>query len=122
LDQCEYITKQGKDCVNAVYSEIEELASKEKNHSDHWYWNVDPYWIDVAIRWVQGDNSYQICTDYGIYEGNFIRAMLKLSNLVEEWVTMATLTQDVEMLETLRDYRTLIVRDTVVPDSLYLRL
>ena len=54
------------------------------------------------------------------YEANFTKVILKASNLVEELTAIATLRTDVELLEKLKDVR--LVRDIVVPDSLYLRL
>jgi len=41
---------------------------------------------------------------------------------VDEWVTLATYTKNLEVLEVLREFRTDLVRGLVVPDSLYLRL
>jgi hypothetical protein len=48
--------------------------------------------------------------------------MLKLANLADEWVALATLSSDIEQLELMRDIRQKIVRGVVVPDSLYLRI
>ena len=80
------------------------------------------YWADVVIRWLNGELIGVICKDYDMYEGNFIRAMLKIANLVDEWITMATIAGDLEQLEITKDLRQKIVRDVVVPESLYLRL
>jgi hypothetical protein len=48
--------------------------------------------------------------------------MLKLANIVREWVAIATLSQDTEMIEKLIGMEQKIVRGFVVPDSLYLRI
>jgi superfamily II RNA helicase len=88
----------------------------------HLYTTLNFYWVDTAIRWIRGEEAGSICSDYQIYEGNFIRAMLKLANLADEWTTMATASSDIEQLELLRDIRQKIVRGIVVPDSLYLRI
>jgi hypothetical protein len=48
--------------------------------------------------------------------------MLKLANIADEWIAMATESEDIAMLDLLRDVRSLIVRGIVVPDSLYLRM
>jgi hypothetical protein len=48
--------------------------------------------------------------------------MLKLSNIVEEWINMAIICQDVEMVEKMNDVKALIIRGFVIPDSLYLRI
>ena len=64
----------------------------------------------------------QICTTYGLFEGNFVRVILRLASLVEEWTSVATLLEDVKLLEKLEGVRALLVKDAVVPDSLYLHL
>jgi hypothetical protein len=51
-----------------------------------------------------------------------MKAILKTANIVDEWITLATYTKNLEVLETLREIRPDLVRGLVVPDSLYLRL
>jgi superfamily II RNA helicase len=63
-----------------------------------------------------------LCEEYGLDYGNFVRAMLKLSNIVDEWINMAIAIQDVDMIEKCKDIQSTIVRGFVVPDSLYLRI
>jgi hypothetical protein len=69
-----------------------------------------------------GDEMGVLCAEYEVYEGNFMKAILKTANIVDEWVTLATYTKNLGVLETLREIRTDLVRGLVVPDSLYLRL
>jgi hypothetical protein len=63
-----------------------------------------------------------LCADYGIFEGNFVRSVLKVANVLDELCALATLESDTKLLETLEGARTRLVRDVVVPDSLYLHL
>lgn len=98
----------------------EELVCSERLQSTDSYWKVTEYWFDIVYEWIQGDNY--ICEKTGVEYGNFVRAILKLSNIVDEWVNMATILQDVDMIEKCKDVRNKIVRSFVVPDSLYLRI
>jgi superfamily II RNA helicase len=84
------------------------------------YWNVTDYWVEVVLDWLGGIDF--VCEKYGIEHGNFVRAMLKLANILREWVGMATLSQDTEMIEKLKDIESNLIRGFVVPDSLYLRI
>ena len=93
-----------------------QLSTKEAPE----YWKITDYWVDVVHDWLNGDDY--VCEHYGIEHGNFVRAMLKLANIVREWVAIATLKQDTEMIEKLNGMEQKIVRGFVVPDSLYLRL
>jgi superfamily II RNA helicase len=84
------------------------------------YWKLSSYWADGVVEWISGNDF--VCEQLGIEQGNFVRSMLKLSNIVEEWINLATISQDVEMIEKMKDVKNLIVRGFVIPDSLYLRI
>jgi superfamily II RNA helicase len=96
------------------FSESEVLKSDPK------FWKLSSYWTEVVKEWISG-NDY-VCEQFGIEQGNFVRAILKLSNIVEEWLNMATIMQDVEMIEKMKDVKNKVIRGFVVPDSLYLRI
>ena len=95
---------------------------------DDAFWRLGLMWIDVAARWLNstetdaGGLAGMICQEFGMYEGNFVRGVLKLANLLEEMVALATLDQNVEMLEKLIPLQGRLVRGLVIPDSLYLRV
>ena len=78
------------------------------------------YWVDVVREWLNEEEG--VCEKYGIEHGNFVRAILKLANIVREWVGMATLKQDTEMIEKMNGIEQKLVRGFVMPDSLYLRI
>jgi superfamily II RNA helicase len=99
-----------------------EVEDKYRIMSPVGYWNLNSTWLEPVWRWIQGESSTAICSDYGFYEGNFIRAMLKCGNLLEEWTNLAIYTKNVEMLAKLDGLQTRIVRDIVIPESLYLKL
>lgn len=88
-------------------------------------WSLQTTWIEPCYRWVQGSDNNEaaaLCLEYGIYEGNFMRSLLKLANLVEEWTSMATYAQDIKTLELVEGLQQKIVRGIVKPESLYLSL
>jgi hypothetical protein len=71
---------------------------------------------------MEGEHASVICAEYDIFEGNFIRSVMKMANMMDEWLSMATYCQHVEQVEKITEVRTRIVRDIVISDSLYLRL
>jgi len=97
----------------------------EKKHgvlSPHDFWSLNSYWIEPVWRWMNGETISTICDDYGIYEGNFMRVVMKVSNLLEEFTSLATFTQNVELLAKLEGLTAKLVREAAVPESLYLRI
>ena len=71
--------------------------------------------------WLEEKDFGVICQEYGLDAGTFMKTILKVANVVEEWTTLATFCEDLEMLEKLRGIKERLVRGIVVPDSLYLR-
>jgi superfamily II RNA helicase len=86
------------------------------------YWKICTTWIEPLQKWMDGEDAAVICSEYGLYEGNFIRSVLKISNMVEEWVSIATFTKSIELLQLLEGLKETLVRDIVKPESLYLNL
>ena len=86
------------------------------------FWNLNSFWIEPIWRWLDGIDASVLCADYGLFEGNLLRAILKVSNLLEEWTTLATFKKDIDMLEKLRGLDTKLKHGLANTDSLYLRL
>ena len=99
---------------------VKIFVEKESIKSDPSYWNLTSYWYEAVEAWMNGDDF--VCEHLGIEQGNFVRAMLKLSNIVDEWVNISTIIKDVEMVEKMKDVKGKILRSFVIPDSLYLRI
>jgi len=104
---------------------VDVFMGAEKKHgvvSPYGYWSLNSYWIEPVWRWLGGEGVSTICDDYVLYDGNFMRVVLKVANLLEELTAMATHTKDVETLAKLEGLQGKLVRDVAVPESLYLRI
>ena len=86
------------------------------------YWELNTTWVEPVWRWLQGATVQELCADYECYEGNLLRLLSKVVNLLDEWRSLATLCNDTEMLEKMRGVETKVMRDFTPGDSLYLRL
>lgn len=86
------------------------------------FWNLQTTWVEPMWRWLNGATESDICADYGVYEGNLTRSLLKMANILEEIRNIATLAKDIEMLEKLKGLEDLLLRDILKSDSLYLRI
>lgn len=122
VDQLD-VNKEVKDGIkelielwNCVRDEEDKLGSKP------YEFQLSTFWVTPMKRWMSGEPIAQICADIGIYEGNMIRSVLKLNNMLEEWRTMAVYCEDAEVLEKFRDANQLLMRESVIQDSIYLNL
>ncbi len=96
--------------------------AKEGRHSPEEYWRLTTSWIEPVWRWMQGDSAAVICNELGVFEGNFVRTILRISNMLDEVMAVATYLNDLELLSEVSEVKPTLVRDIVVPDSLYLHL
>jgi superfamily II RNA helicase len=95
------------------------LAARPPKES---FWALNTAWSEPIWRWIQGTPMTELCADYEFYEGNFLRILLKMVNILEELRSLATLATDTELLHTMREAEQLLMREAVICDSLYLRI
>ena len=117
------VSQAVKDSLYAIDDIWQNLCSVEMEHKGRQSeWKLGTSWIDPMREWIEGVPVGTICETYDIYEGNLIRAVLKLHGLLEEWRTMALYSEHVELLDSLRDTHMLLLRESVIQDSLYLHM
>jgi len=119
------IPSTARDALYSLDGLLDVFFDAEKVHrvaSPSGFWALNSYWIEPVWRWIQGETVSRVCEDYELFEGNFIRVIMKVSNLLEELTSLATFTQNVEMLAKLEGLSAKLVRDVAVPESLYLRV
>lgn len=118
-----------------VSSEVREVLTKLQKMSEDFqtledkigyplqdYWKTSTQMIDPMHRWIQGENASIICQEYGLFEGNFIRSVMKMANMLDEWLSLATYCQHTDQIEKILEVQKRLIRDIVVSDSLYLHL
>lgn len=92
------------------------VASKEA------FWLTLPFWPTLVTAWMEGGHAGVLTCEYSIFEGNFMRGLLKVANLLNEWIAMATFCGNLDMLECLQDAPAQLLRGIAQPESLYLTL
>ena len=119
-----------KECIDALWS-IYRSGEKCRQHEKDvgappppkdGFWDLNTVWVEPVWRWLNGTTVQELCTDYEFYEGNVMRTLMKMVNILEEWRSLATLSTDVDMLEKLRGYESRLLTGMAVCDSLYLRI
>ena len=86
------------------------------------YWNTSTTMVEPIRRWMEGEHASVLCAEYELFEGNFMRCILKLANIVEEWLSLAMYCQHTDQIEKVNEVKSRLLRDLVSSDSLYLRL
>lgn len=86
------------------------------------YWKICTSCVEPVWRWLSGEASGVLCADYGIYEGNLMRVVLRIANIADEWIALATYCEHTEMVEKMKAVKVGLLRDIAITDSLYLRI
>lgn len=108
--------------VDTIVREFQRAEDAQGTYSPTQFWGLTTTWVEPIWRWLGGEVASQICQMYGLFEGNFVRAVLRCANMVDEWIAVATFSEDIELLQKLQGVRGRLVRDFLVPDSLYLHI
>ena len=86
------------------------------------FWKLTTLWVEIAADWLAGQSAAEIAIRYELFEGNLMKGILKLIAILHEWIAVATLRADVEMLEKLKNTPQEMARDIARSESLYLHL
>ena len=117
-------SSQVKNRLSKVHQIIESFISVEKSLEIdvHKYGYLDIYYdyVDVGYRWAMGDSIGQILKMIDVYEGNFIRSMLKINSIAHDLACLCVIYGDLKIIPQLEEVEGKIVRDIVTVTSLYL--
>jgi superfamily II RNA helicase len=86
------------------------------------YWNISTEYVEIVWKWINGTSINEITGEYGIFEGNFIRILMKLASILEEWRVLASIAKDTTTLNNLADAHNLLQVGFASSESLYLNL
>jgi superfamily II RNA helicase len=108
--------------VESKAQENQLIEARLGGRAKQGYWDLSTTWIEPVWRWLGGATLQELCQDYDTYEGNMIRIFMKMANLLEEWRSLAMYCEHTEMLEKMRDFEKVVLRDVAVCSSLYISL
>ena len=116
-----------------VQNSIDEISAIAKKCMEHervnhvtspksYYWDINTEYVELIWKWVNGSTLSEITSEHGIFEGNFIRILMKLASILEEWRILATIAKDTATLNSLADAHLLLQVGFASSESLYLNL
>ena len=78
--------------------------------------------VEVAYIWAKGGHIgdvYKICD---IYEGNFVKGIMRINNVCEDLKNIAEILENHELLKKLEGIEEILIRDIVSVNSLYIEM
>ena len=79
-------------------------------------WKISTDYIDIALTWASGvpvSDILIMLNEYEEYEGNFVKAMLKICNIIKDIQTVCIELKKIELLPILEQTESLILRGIV---------
>ena len=76
--------------------------------------------VTPAYMWAKGCSIAEIYEETDIYEGNFVRGILRINRMVEEILNVAENLKYYKLKKILEGYEEKLIRDVVTVNSLYI--
>jgi superfamily II RNA helicase len=84
-------------------------------------WNLYLSFVGPAYDWAMGKTIFEIYSNYeDIYEGTFIRNILRINNIIDNVKNIASTINNSALLKKLENLDSILVRDQVTTESLYI--
>ena len=84
-------------------------------------WNLYLSFVGPALDWAMGKSIFEIYAKYeDVYEGTFIRNILRINNIVENVKNIGEMLNKPELIKKLENINSILVRDQVTTESLYI--
>jgi len=116
-------------CKQILYnleSHMESYASKETELNNKlpyptWLlWSLDLSAFNSVKSWADGQSWPHIAVQFDGFQGNFIKTILRVTNLMKNIESIAKIFNNAKLLNTIDGYQEKLIRDIVITDSLYL--
>ena len=83
-------------------------------------WSISLSMYEVTLNWCKNKNWFEIKHKFDNFEGNFIKNILRLSNLTRNIMSIAKMLNNIKLINKLDGYQEKIIRDIVIAESLYI--
>jgi len=105
---------------------VKEIVDTQINNVDEYFqYDIDATFVEYTYLWAY---DYSIGEVYGhildnyVFEGNFVKNMLKLNNIINEFIKAVELVDNHELSNKLSKCKALIIKNIVALESLYLHM
>ena len=82
-------------------------------------WNLHLSVFRSAYEWASNRNFNDIKMIYNSFEGNFIKNILRINNIIRDLMVAAEITKNHQLYNKLENVESILIRDEVTVESLY---
>ena len=85
-------------------------------------WDLSYNMVEPTYLWLKGKDINSLVKQFPLYEGNFIKDMVKMANIADDIIKMANMLEKNEIASKVSSVLSLITRDVVNVESLYIKM
>jgi superfamily II RNA helicase len=110
-----------------ILVQVKEISSKLENiEYNNWItidtdWMINTAFIEPAYMWGQGESILEIYKKIDIYEGNFIKNIIKINKICENIISICKILQNDGLCKKVMQIEQILIRDIVNVESLYIK-
>lgn len=122
IEESNHLGVHINDRIQEIGKLVDELDKNEyyMGLSINSEWNLNKGDLVVAYDWASGKTVKEL--DMTVYEGNFIKDMIKINNLAENVGKMAGILGKNDLVQKASELQTVMMRDIVNVESLYIKI
>ena len=115
------------DNMHKTIKDIQDLSNKYENSEKSSLvdiktdWNIYLSFIEPGYMWASMKDIYTIYNYSNIYEGNFIKNIIKLNNICENIKNICEIIKNYDLLKKLEKSEEILIREQVTLESLYIK-
>jgi superfamily II RNA helicase len=79
-------------------------------------------YVEVLYEWALGTSYYEILEHKTLFDGNFVKAVMRIQNIVEDVKSICKMIENYEMLQTFENASVPLLRDIAQINSLYIKM
>ncbi|MBA43016.1 MAG: hypothetical protein CMF62_03290 [Magnetococcales bacterium] len=117
----------GTDNLNDKFKIVEDIIKDYQQTeynlnivSDDEYWGINYEFVDCAYSWADGNQLHTALSYCDMFEGDFVKRIIKISNIVKDLRSLCKIYGDLEIIPVLEEIDELLLRDIVNVNSLYI--
>jgi len=115
------LPKHLKDVLNKINAISYNMSIMEENHNIYIEtdWSLFLGFIEPAYFWAKGKPINYIYNLTEIYDGNFIKNIIRINNIVNDLKIICDITNNDILQKKIEDIEVMLIRDQVTDESLY---
>lgn len=108
------------DIIHTIINDYNDSEKRLDIQSDDDFWSISYDYVQLGYLWANKCTLQDIFNNVDIYEGNFVKSMLKINNIIQDLIILHHIYDNLAVIPKLESAQELILRDIVTVNSLYI--